>query len=159
MIACPAAHAASRIARAIARAGCAVCAVLAACSSDTSLRIEAPCNPLGTSHCMLPWPSSAFEVDDASTITGRRLAIPEGTLPTSNDGVATDPAGWNVADGFSPAAPMVIAWKTGVSPDGLPPPDNFDLSLAADSPTVILDMTTGERVAHFAEIDAQAASQ
>src|SRR5262249_45998456 len=34
--------------------------------------------------------------------------------------------------------------------------DNMDLSLGADSPTVILDMTTGQRVAHFAEIDMQA---
>jgi hypothetical protein len=130
---------------------------LAACSSDTSVPIEAPCNPLGAGHCMTPWPSSAFEVLDSASATGRRLAIPEGTLPTNLDNVATDPAGWNVADGFSPAAPMVMVWKGGVSPDGLPPHDNFDLSLAADSPTVILDMTTGTRVAHFAEVDAQAA--
>jgi hypothetical protein len=142
-------------------AACGLCAVLAlgACSSDTSLPVLAPCNPLGIDHCMTPWPSSVFEVEDSSSITGRRLAIPEGTLPTNLDNAGTDPAGWNVADGFSPAAPMVMSWKGGVSPAGLPPPDNFDLSLAADSPTVILDMTTGIRVAHFAEVDAQAADQ
>jgi hypothetical protein len=132
---------------------------LAACSSDTSLPIESQCNPLGTGHCMTPWPSSAFEVDDPSTITGRRLAIPEGTLPATVDSLATDPAGWNSADGFSPAAPMVMSWKGGVSPGGLPPHDNLDLSLAADSATVILDMTTGTRVAHFAEVDAYADAQ
>lgn len=133
---------------------------LAACGgSDTSLPIEAMCNPLGAGHCMTPWPSSAFEVDDPATITGRRLAIPEGTLPTNADGAAADPAGWNVADGFSPSAPMVMAWKGGVSPEGLPPSDNFDLSLAADSPTVILDLTTGARVPHFAEVDVLADAQ
>lgn len=131
---------------------------LAACSSDTSLPIEAACNPLGAGHCMTPWPSSAFEVEDRASSTGRRLAIPEGTLPTNAEHIATDPAGWNLADGFSPAAPLVMTWPGGVSPDGLPPHDNFDLSLAADSPTVILDMTTGARVAHFAEVDAQAAA-
>jgi hypothetical protein len=131
--------------------------VLAACSSDTSVPIEAACNPLGAGRCMTPWPSSAFEVEDSSTITGRRLAIPEGTLPTNVDNVAADPAGWNVADGFSPAAPLVMTWQGGVSSDGLPPHDNLDLSLAADSPTVIIDMTTGARVAHFAEVDEQAA--
>src|ERR1700760_157489 len=95
-------------------------ALLAACGSgDTSLPIEAACNPLGVGHCMTPWPSSVFEVDDPATTTGRRLAIPEGTLPTNADGVAADPAGWNVADGFSPSAPMVMAWKGGVSADGL----------------------------------------
>ena len=143
----------------VAAAACAWLAVLAlaACSSDTSVPVEAQCNPLGAGHCMTPWPSSAFEVEDSASITGRRLAIPEATLPSNADDIAADPAAWNLADGFSPAAPMVMAWKGGVSPAGLPPHDNFDLSLAADSPTVILDMTTGTRVAHAAEIDAQAA--
>ncbi len=136
-----------------------IAAALAACSNDTSVPVEPACNPLGDGHCMTPWPSSAFEVEDASSLTGRRLAIPEGTLPSNADGVAGDPAGWNVADGFSPAAPMVMAWKGGVSPVGLPPSDHFDVSLTADSPTVVLDMTTGTRVAHFAELDAQAADQ
>src|SRR5689334_9843745 len=127
----------------------AVTAALAACgSSDTSLHVRAECNPLGDNHCMTPWPSSAFEVEDATSATGRRLAIPLGALPKNVDGDETDPAGWNVADGFSPAAPMVMSWKGGVSPQGLPPVDNMDISLSADSPTVILDMTTGTRVAH-----------
>ncbi len=118
--------------------------------------VDAPCNPLGANACMTPWPSSAFEVEDSSTATGRRLAIPDKTLPINIDDLPTDPAGWNVADGFSPAAPMVMSFPGGVSPIGLPPNDNYDRSLAADSPTIILDMTTGERVAHFAEIDEQA---
>ena len=132
--------------------------VLGACSSDTSIPIAAQCNPLGANHCMTPWPSSAFEVEDSATATGRRLAIPEGTLPTNSEAVPADPAGWNTADGFSPAAPMVMSFPGGVSTDGLPPSDNFDLSIGPDSPTVILDLTTPthERVAHFAEIDAQA---
>ena len=130
--------------------------VLAACSSDVSLPAPARCNPLGIHHCMTPWPSSVFEIEDPATATGRRLAIHEGTLPANIDGLHANPAGWNVADGFSPAAPMVMAWKGGVSPEGLPPADNMDLSMAAQSPTVILDMTTGERVAHFAEVDLAA---
>jgi len=132
--------------------------LLAACGGDTSLPIAAQCNPLGANHCMTPWPSAVFEVADPSTATGRRVAIPEGTLPTNSDGIVADPSGWNTADGFSPAAPMVMSFPGGVSATGLPPNDNFDLSLAADSPTVILDLTTNARVAHFAEIDAQADS-
>lgn len=129
--------------------------VLVACGdSGTGLSVEPQCNPLGMNHCMTPWPSSAFEVEDATTATGRKLAIPDNTLVASTDGVAVDPAGWNQADGFSPSAPMIMSWKGGVSTDGLPPPDNMDLSLKDDSPTVIVDMTTGERVAHYAEVDA-----
>ncbi|MEO7095298.1 MAG: hypothetical protein ABI175_18725, partial [Polyangiales bacterium] len=135
-----------------------VCCVVAvaACGGPAALPVDAACNPLGANACMTPWPSSAFEVEDGSTATGRRLAIPEKTLPINIDDLPTDPTGWNLADGFSPAAPMVMSFPGGVSPVGLPPNDNYDRSLAADSPTVILDMTTGERVAHFAEIDEQA---
>ncbi|HEX7700529.1 MAG TPA: hypothetical protein VF403_07410, partial [Kofleriaceae bacterium] len=76
--------------------------VLCACNSDTALPIEAQCNPLGLNHCMTPWPSAVFEVDDATTMTGRHLAIPDKTLPRNFDGDQIDPTGWNKADGFSP---------------------------------------------------------
>jgi len=132
--------------------------VLAACGGDASFPVPKNCNPLTTGHCMVPWPSSAFEVDDASTPTGKRLAIPDGALPTNIDKISTDPTAWNTADGFSPSAPMVIAWPGGVSAAGLPTHHDMAPSLAADSPTVLLDMTTGMRVAHWAEIDAQADS-
>ena len=129
---------------------------LSACG-DTHLAIEAQCNPLGfAGHCVLPWPSSAFEIADSSTMTGRRLAILPHTLPRNIDGTYVDPAMWNIADGFSPAAPMLVGFPGGVSAAGLVPVDNDDASLTPDSPTVLLDMTTGERVAHFAELDAQA---
>ena len=72
-------------------------AVLGACGGDTSIPIAAQCNPLGANHCMTPWPSAAFEVEDSTTATGRHLAIPEGTLPTNTEAVPTDPSGWNTA--------------------------------------------------------------
>ncbi|MEO8552452.1 MAG: hypothetical protein ABI678_20890, partial [Kofleriaceae bacterium] len=131
-------------------------ALLGACSSDTALPIESQCNPLGINHCMTPWPSSVFEVDDATTPTGRKLAIPDTTLPTNLDGDVIDPAGWNKADGFSPAAPMVMSFPGGVSAEGLPPASDMTISLMPESPTVLIDMTTNERVAHFAELDMQA---
>jgi hypothetical protein len=136
---------------AVAGATCVACG-----SSNTGLPIAANCNPLGFKNCMAPWPSSVFEIADDATATGRRLAIPEATLPTNIDDIAADPTGWNLADGFSPAAPMVIAFPGGVAADGLPPFDNMDVSLEPDSPTVLFDMTAGARVAHFAEIDAAA---
>src|SRR5215470_9015094 len=131
----------------------------AACGDTNHIAIDAHCNPLGfAGHCAVPWPSSAFEVDDASTPTGRRLAIFPETLPANFAGKQVDPTMWNLADGFSPAAPMLVGFPGGVSAEGLPSVDNFDRSLTADSPTVLLDMTTGERVPHFAELDAQAAA-
>lgn len=120
--------------------------------------MKANCNPLGFSNCTAPWPSGVFEVDDATTMTGKRLQIPQGTLPTNIDSISIDPTAWNLADGFSPAAPMVMAFPGGVSAQGLPPADNMTVSTQTDSPTFILDMTTGQPVAHFAEIDMQADS-
>ncbi len=133
-------------------------ALLASCGGNTSLPIDARCNPLGAGACLAPFPSSAFEIADPSTATGRRLAIPEGAIPRGITDVDVDPTRWNAMDGFSASAPIVIAFPGGVSPVGLPPADNMDVSLAPDSPTVILDMTTGVRVAHFAELDAAAES-
>jgi hypothetical protein len=131
---------------------------VAGCGGDSHLAIEAHCNPLGFGgHCAVPWPSSAFETADASTPTGRRVAIFPDTLPKNVDGTPIDPTMWNLADGFSPAAPMLVAFPGGVSATGLPSIDNPDLSLTADSPTVLLDLTTGERVPHSAELDTQAA--
>ncbi|MEO8707087.1 MAG: hypothetical protein ABI867_44075 [Kofleriaceae bacterium] len=131
--------------------------ILVACGTgDVSLPVEAECNPLGVANCMTPWPSSVFEIDDPATVTGRRLAIPASALPRNVDDIEADPSAWNTADGFSAAAPMVIAFPGGVSPVGLPPVDNMDFSLVAESPTIILDMTTGARIPHFAELDSSA---
>ncbi len=126
---------------------------LVACGGTTSLPVDAVCNPLGADGCLAPWPSSAFEIDDPATPTGRRLALPAGAIPRGGD-TEIDPARWNALDGFAASGPIVIAFPGGVAPDDLPPADNMDLSLAPDSPTVILDMTTGTRVSHYGEIDA-----
>ena len=138
----------------------AVVAVLggAGCNSNTSLPIDAQCNPLGINHCMTPWPNAVFEVADATTMTGRHLAIPAKTLPTNTNDEQVDPTEWNWADGFSPSAPMVMSFPGGVSATGLPPIDDMDGSIGSGSPTVILDMTTNQRVPHWAELDTPAAS-
>lgn len=123
-----------------------------ACGGQTSLPVDARCNPLGAGACLAPWPSSAFEADDPSTATGRRLAIPEDAIPRGATDEPVDPALWNALDGFSPQTPIIVEFPGGVSDVGLPAADNMDPSLAADSPTVILDLTTGARVAHHAEL-------
>ena len=131
---------------------------VAACSGETHIAVPADCNPLGYGdHCAVPWPSSVYEVADASTTTGRRLALPAGALPVNFDGKHVDPTMWNLADGFSPSAPMLVAFPHGAAVPTGATVENFDPSLAADSPTVLLDLTTGQRVAHFAELDTQAA--
>jgi len=127
-----------------------VLVVLAACY-DTD--ISRDCNPLGGQGCLLPWPSAVYEVDDPSTATGHRLAIPIEAMPRNIDGITIDPTWINRWDGFSPTGPMLAQFAGGVAYDNLPSFKNPDQSLAADSPIVLLDMDTGERAPFFAEVD------
>lgn len=128
--------------------------VLLACSSSDSSGIPAQCNPLGGQGCLLPWPSATYEVADSTTATGFRLDLPENAMPTNGNGATVNPAPLlNYWDGFSPTGFLLAEFDNGVSADGLPPFDDPQQSLAATSPIILLDMTTGERMPFFAEID------
>jgi hypothetical protein len=132
--------------------------VLAACGDD-NLELATPdnCNPLGGVRCATPFPSSIYEVDDATTATGRRVDIPKGALPTNIDGIAIEPDMWNTLDGFSSAAPMVVAFDSGIDGANLVSYTNYAASLTDASPTVLIDLETGELLPHFAELDVRAA--
>jgi len=132
--------------------------VLSACGGDdTELATPAHCNPLGGTRCVVPFPSSIYEIDDATSATGRRLAVPPGALPTNIDGIEFDPTPFNRWDGFSSAAPIVMAFPTGIDPTNLVHYSDYGASVTDASPTILLDMSTGELVPHFAELDARSA--
>ena len=105
--------------------------------------------------CLLPWPNDAFTVP-ASTATGRRLNISSTVDPTNNKGVHVNTAAENKGDGFSPGS-LIMTYVPGSASRsrGSRPSTNIALSLAANSPIVILDTTTHARVPYFAELDAQ----
>lgn len=67
-----------------------------------------------------------------------------------------DPREWNTLDGFSPGAMMLVLFPEGIDlvQSRAPAITGYARSLEADSPTVILDADTGERIIHFAELDA-----
>ncbi len=114
-------------------------------------------NPLGIDNTALPFPSSYYLEADDSTPTGWRLALIEDDLPVVTfQEITTDPAPWNRADGFSPAAPILVHFEPRLDGASLPPIDDPGQSLAAGSPTVIVDLETGARVPHFAELDLTA---
>ncbi len=131
-------------------------AVTAACGGDEGVGIPDECNPVGGPACLMPWPSSVYLTADSTTETGYRVDLPLAAMPTSQDNRTVDPTLFNTYDGFPVAGPLVVAFDTGVSADGLPPHTDPAASLAADSPVVILDMDTGERLLCFAEPDMNA---
>jgi hypothetical protein len=115
------------------------------------------CDPLVPSHCGFPFPSSVYLEDDAKTKTGKRVAFRKNMMP----GVAgighLNPSTWNDSDGFSAGqAPMTEL--PGATVTGLPTQDTIEASLSKDSPTILLDTSTGELVPHFAELDVSASS-
>lgn len=115
------------------------------------------CDPLVPEHCGSPFPSNVFTEDDASTPTGRRLALAAAAMPVNYYDVRVDPAPWNNSDGFSaglgPTTFLPGAVMTGT---GLPRHDSIARSLEPDCPTVMLDTETGELVPHYAELDMTA---
>lgn len=143
------------------RLGLASLLLLAGCGEDDANTVHvdkaAACNPLGPGEaCAMPFPSSLYETSDDASPTGWRLAIPEGALPANRDGILIDPAPFNRADGFSPATSIIVHFGVEPAVEGLPGWADLDASLADESPTILVDMATGERVAHFAEVDQNA---
>ena len=140
-----------------------------------TVALESPdqCEVLNNVECLLPYPSSRFERHDATTPTGVRLSLPAIGFPTVN-GPAISPAPYNQLDGWSPTAQIAMHFPGGVDlalsdapvlqPPGPPVSPPFTgirmpdgRSLESDSPTVLLDADTGERVFHWVELDARAA--
>lgn len=118
------------------------------------------CNPLrAAGACLLPYPSAVFTKDDPTTATGVRLDVSTDLFPVNVEGTTFDPARLNRLDGFSPETQIVAYFPERIDKASLPPLATPDASLAAGSATVIVDMETGERVAHFAEIDAQSTKE
>jgi hypothetical protein len=127
--------------------------VIAACGDDGEPATPAECNPLGFAGCVLPWPSSIYLREDATSPNGVRLDLPLGALPSNIDGIEIDPAWMNRRTGFSPMSQILLAFPGGVDDTNLVFFDDIPASVTDASPTVIVDMTTGQRVEHFAEID------
>jgi len=113
------------------------------------------CEILDPVDCMFPWPSSAFTVEDDSTVTGRRVNLNRASLPVNKQGVRVDPTQWNRNDGFSPSQ-MILAQVPGVdlAKTGAPPITDIKQSLSPDSPVVVIRASTGEPHLVFAELDA-----
>lgn len=102
---------------------------------------------------MLPWPAMTYTRVDPASPTGIHLDVPREAMPKNVDGITIEPTFLNRWDGFSAVSPLLAMFPTGVSPTGLPTFKDPDASLAANSPIVLLDMTTGERAPFFAEVD------
>jgi len=119
--------------------------------------LDKDCDPLVPSHCGFPFPSNVYLEDDAKTKTGKHVVFRKYTLPPVAGVGHLNPATWADSDGFSAGqAPMTDL--PGATVTGLPTQDTIAASITKDSPTILLDTSTGELVPHFAELDVSAAT-
>jgi len=110
------------------------------------------CDPLTPSYCGFPYPNDYWTVADASTETGLRLALPEVVMPATFYGSRSNPDAFNEMDGFSPGIAAMTHFP-GATVAGLATPESIQESLSAESPTVIINAKTGERLAHWVDLD------
>lgn len=107
--------------------------------------------------CVLPYPSSYYQIADSATKTGQRLAFPRGVLPTSQyDDTKTipmDPAQFNKRDGFSPSTQIMALFPQRVDPSNLIKSTNIAPSLETTSPVQLIEFGSGKRIPLFAEVD------
>ena len=124
-----------------------------------SVDYDEACEGLNPYYCLLPWPSDRWLAEDPSTETGFRLSYSSTAVPLNKDGEEFDVSPYAFRDGYSPASQILTLFSTDVdvaSTPNLAVEGSWYLSLAAESPTVIIDLDTGERIPHFAEVDARA---
>jgi hypothetical protein len=117
--------------------------------------LPSTCSPLRVAGaCMMPWPNAIYLHPDATTATGYRVALAAETLPTvTTTGTALDPTRWNMADGFSPAGPAITYFAERIDPASLVPETDIGASLKPGAATALVDMASGQLVAHFSGVD------
>ena len=119
---------------------------------------EPHCENLNPLFCPLPWPSQRWLTPDDSTLTGWRLSYDPDALPQTVGGAGIDVVPYNRWDGFSPSSQLITLFEAPADLSDVAYYDSIEASLAPDHPTVLLDLETGERVAHWVENDARADS-
>ena len=126
------------------------------CGSDSSSvtggTLALGCDPLTPSYCGFPYPNDYWTVADSSTVTGLRLALPEITMPANRTGSRSNQSAFNEMDGFSPGIAAMTHFP-GATVAGLATPNSIQDSLDPASPTVIINADTGERLAHWVDLD------
>lgn len=116
------------------------------------------CQPLATEiSCALPFPSAFFEQPDPSRRTGVRVSFTGASVPVTEEGTPLDVLALFATDGASRQPSIVAALPDDLAGDGLPGLlDDPGGSTAERSSTVILRADTGERIAHYVDVDPDA---
>ena len=120
-----------------------------------SRRSSWACNPVDEAHCLLPYPSSFFLVEDTTAASGLRVDFAADSLPVNVSGNSMSLVDLNRKDGFSTLGAL-YAYFEGPLSDSLRVPSDIAESITESSETMIVHAASGERVPHFREIELAA---
>ena len=111
------------------------------------------CDNTNPIHCMLPFPSDAFLVDDDSTNTGKRISYSANTIPSSGTVSQINLPIINQIDGASPNTQIMTAFDTDPDVSQMAGQYSIEKSLETGHPSMIINQNTGELIPHWTEID------
>jgi hypothetical protein len=132
------------------------CGPGATCQSDCTC----PCDFLDASNCLFPFPSDYLTVADESTDTTRRVHFATDTMPRNVMNTPIAPADYNLNDGFSPGASILLHVPgVDLAMTGAVPITDIARSLDADAPIVLVNASTLEHHLFWAELDSNAMAE
>ena len=113
------------------------------------------CDNTNPIHCMLPFPSDAFLLDDETTNTGKRIFYSANTIPGSGTVSPIEIPILNQMDGASPNTQIMTAFS--VEPDVSELAGQYSIGKSIDSghSTAIINQFTGEFITHWVELDVR----
>ena len=113
------------------------------------------CDNTNPIHCMLPFPSDAFLVEDNSTVTGKRISYSANTLPRSGTVGQIHIPIINQFDGASPNTQIMTAFDSEPDLSEMAGQYNIEKSLEVGHSSMIINQDTGEIVPHWTELDVR----
>ena len=132
------------------------CGAGALCQSDCTC----PCDFLDTSDCLFPFPSDYLTVADASTDTGRRVHFAVATMPRNASMTPIEPSDYNLNDGFSPGASILLHVPgVDLAMTGAAPITDLARSLDPGAPVVLVNAATLAHHLMWTELDANATGE
>ena len=120
------------------------------------------CTDVPSRSCLLPFPNdAALTRADASSATGRRVALPAAAMPANKAGKRIVPTEWNRNDGFSPGQPILarvpgLDSQKAFARSKIVPVTDLAQYARKDQPVLLLDAKTHKRQLIYAELDANA---
>lgn len=129
---------------------------LTVCGADCTC----PCDYLDPSVCMHPFPNDWFTVPDPSSATGRRVHFSLAGMPRNAAQKPIEPGDYNMNDGFSPGASIVLRIpNVDLGVTGAAPITDIERSLDPGAPVVLVNASTLAHHLSWAEIDSNAATE